>query len=95
MANTCGVCKFGQETKPGGQRPSPGTMWCVHRGIQMAKHRCMQCFVPCAGGPARHCADCKKAKKTRPNGETPQIGHLWCERKHVDMHRQRNMECFE
>ena len=95
MANTCGVCKYGQETKPGGQRPSPGTMWCVQRGIQMAKHRSMQCFAPLAGGPVRHCIDCKKAKKTRPNGETPQIGYLWCEKKHLEMHRQRNRECFE
>lgn len=95
MANTCAVCKFGQETKPGGQRPPQGTVWCVQRGIQMARHRSMQCFVPVAGAPAKHCFGCKKAKRTKPSGETPQIGFIWCEKKHDEVHKQRNMDCFE
>jgi hypothetical protein len=95
MSNTCRLCKFGQEVRPGGQRPSPGTVWCAQRCIQMARHRSMQCFVPPAGGPARLCRECKKAKMTRPTGATPQIGHIWCETKRMEMHKQRNMECFE
>ena len=95
MANTCLVCKFGKEEKPGGQRPPPGTVWCVQRSIQMAKHRSMQCFVPLAGGPAKHCVDCKKAKISKPTGETPQVGHVWCEKLHMEIHKQRSKECFE
>jgi hypothetical protein len=95
LSNTCGVCKHGHETKPGGQRPSPGTVWCVHRGIQMAKNRSMQCFVALAGAPVKHCLDCKKAKKTRPTGETPPVGQIWCEKRHTEIHKQRSMDCFE
>ncbi|HUI46896.1 MAG TPA: hypothetical protein VL122_13035 [Nitrospirota bacterium] len=95
MANTCGTCKYGHETKPGGQHPSPNTVWCAQRGIQMAKHRSIQCFTPPASRPARHCLDCKKAKLTKPSGEAPQIGHVWCEKRHAEFGKQRNMECFE
>ncbi|HTG01813.1 MAG TPA: hypothetical protein VK654_14625 [Nitrospirota bacterium] len=95
MANTCSICKHGHETKPNGQVPSAGTVWCSQRSIQMAKHRSLQCFTPHAGRPVQHCVDCKKAKITRPTGEVPQIGHVWCEKRHLEIGKQRNMECFE
>lgn len=93
--NICGTCKHGHDSKPGGQRPSPGTVWCIQRSIQMAKNRQMPCFVPLYVVKIRHCVACKKAKMLKPSGETPQLGNIWCEKKHVEMNKQRNMECFE
>ena len=94
MNKQCGACKFGYEEKPGGQKPSPGTVWCGKRSIQMAKHREMPCFVPLRQA-VRHCADCKRAKITLPSGGALQLGNIWCEKKKVEVHKMRNMDCFE
>ncbi|MBI5638803.1 MAG: hypothetical protein HZA17_00100 [Nitrospirae bacterium] len=93
--STCGVCKHGSDTKPGGQKPSPGTAWCLHRGVQMAKNRQMPCFVPVGGVKPKHCIDCKKSRIIKPSGETPQLGNVWCEKKHAEINKHRSMECFE
>ncbi len=91
----CGSCKYGYDVRPGGQKPSPGTVWCGQRGMQMAKNRQMPCHVRLGRAQARHCIDCKKAKMLKPSGETPQLGNVWCEKKHIEINKQRNMECFE
>jgi len=90
----CSVCKFGHDEKSGGQKPSPGTVWCGKRAIQMAKHREMPCFVPLRQ-VIRHCVDCKKAKITSPSGSALQLGNIWCDKKKAEIHKMRNMECFE
>ena len=95
MANLCGSCKLGQEQKPGGGKPAPGTVWCSQRGVQMGKNRPMPCFVPRPGRRASHCLDCKKAKMLKPTGEAPQPGHVWCEKRHYEINKQRSMGCFE
>lgn len=95
QGSICAACKFGHETKPGGQKPAPGTVWCGQRQIQMAKNRQMPCFVQFGGMKKRHCVDCKKARITKPSGEAPSLGNIWCDKKHMEMNKQRNMECFE
>lgn len=95
MSNLCGACKYGHDTKPGGQTPSPGTVWCIQRNIQMAKNRQMTCFSPFVVKKIRHCYECKKSKITKPTGESPQLGNVWCEKKHLEINKQRGMECFE
>ncbi len=90
----CGACKFGYDTKPGGQKPSPGTVWCGKRSIQMAINREMPCFVPLKQA-IRHCVDCKKAKITTPSGSALQLGNVWCEKKKSEIHKMRSMDCFE
>jgi hypothetical protein len=90
----CGACKYGYDTKPGGQRPSPGTVWCGKRSIQMAKNREMPCFVALKQ-VIRHCEDCKKAKITTPSGSALQLGNIWCEKKKTEVHKMRSMDCFE
>lgn len=95
MNNSCGVCKYGNDTKPGGQKVSPGTVWCSHRSIQMARNRQMPCFAPVGGKKVPHCIECKKAKMAKPSGDVPQIGHIWCEKRHFEINKQRSMDCFE
>jgi hypothetical protein len=95
MPNTCGICKYGYDTKPSGERPSAGTIWCGKRKIQMAKHRQMDCFTPLPGIRVHHCADCKRAKITLPSGGALQLGNVWCDRKKVEIHKMRSMDCFE
>lgn len=95
MNSVCGSCKHGYDRKPGGQIPSPGTVWCGQRSIQMAKHRQMPCFVPLGGAKTRRCVECKKAKMLKPSGESPQLGNVWCEKKHIEINKQRSVECFE
>jgi len=95
MNKTCAECKYWNETKPGGQKTSPGTVWCSHRSIQMARFRQMPCFVAIAGVKPKHCCECKKAKMTKPTGEAPLVGHVWCEKRQFEIGKQRNMECLE
>jgi hypothetical protein len=93
--NLCSSCRYGYDVKPGGQKPSQGTVWCGKRGMQMAKNRQMPCHTRVGRTQARRCVDCRKAKMLKPSGETPQLGNVWCEKKHVEINKQRNMECFE
>ena len=95
MNNSCRECKFGHDTKPGGQRPSPGTVWCAHRSIQMAMNRQMPCFTPIRGRKTRPCFGCKRARITKPTGRSLQLGHVWCEKKRFEINKQRCMDCFE
>jgi hypothetical protein len=95
MASGCGGCKHGHDTRPGGGKASPGTVWCSQRNMQMGKSRLMPCFVAAGGRPVRHCADCKKAKLHAPAGEVLGLGNIWCEKRRVEVNRQRSMECFE
>jgi len=94
LNKVCGVCKFGYDTKPGGQKPSPATVWGGKRSIQMAKNREMPCFVPLKQ-VIRHCVVCKKARITTPSGSALQLGNVWCEKKKVEIHKTRSMDCFE
>ena len=89
----CGSCKFGYDTKPGGQSPSPGTVWCGKRSIQMARSREMPCFIPLK--KMRHCSECKRAKITTPSGGALQLGNIWCDKKRTEVHKMRSMDCFE
>jgi hypothetical protein len=91
----CGTCKYGYEEKPGGHKPSPGTVWCGKRSIQMAKNREMPCFVSFGGKKTTHCFECKKAKITTPSGGALQLGNVWCEKKKTEIHKMRSMDCFE
>jgi hypothetical protein len=93
--NLCGMCKYGHDVKPGGQKPSQGTVWCAQRGMQMGKNRQMPCYARFGRAQTHHCIDCKKARMLKPSGETPQLGNVWCEKKHIEINKQRNMECFE
>lgn len=95
MNNVCAGCKYGYDRKPGGDKPSSGTVWCGKRKIQMAKHRQMDCFMPLPGMKVRHCADCKRAKITLPSGGALQLGNVWCDRKKAEIHKMRSMDCFE
>jgi len=95
MPNACGICKYGCDTKPSGERPSSGTVWCGKRKIQMAKHRQMDCFMPLPGIKIHHCVDCKRARITLPSGGALQLGNVWCDRKKFEIHKMRSMECFE
>ncbi|MDA8083913.1 MAG: hypothetical protein M0024_09685 [Nitrospiraceae bacterium] len=95
MSSNCGICRHGHDTKPDGQKPSPGTVWCGQRKIQMAKHRQMPCFVSLPGMKIGHCVDCRRARITKPTGGSPQLGNVWCEKKHLEINKQRSMECFE
>ncbi|MHB8882672.1 MAG: hypothetical protein ACYC69_14335 [Thermodesulfovibrionales bacterium] len=95
MNTGCGTCKHGHEVKADGSRPSPGTVWCSQRKIQMAKQRQMSCYVPLVVQRTKHCIDCKKAKIIKPSGEAPQLGNIWCDKKHIEINKQRSMECFE
>ena len=93
--NICARCRHGREEKPGGQRPSPGTVWCSQRNIQMAKGRQMPCFSPFGGIKPKHCMDCKRAKMLKPTGESPPLGDVWCEKRRIEVNKLRSMECFE
>jgi len=93
--NTCSKCRYSRDERSGGQRPAPGTIWCLQRALQMAKARQMSCFSPISGQKPRHCADCKRAKMMKPSGESPQLGNIWCDKKHIEMNKLRSMECFE
>ncbi|NJD57682.1 MAG: hypothetical protein FIA94_14930 [Nitrospirae bacterium] len=95
MNTVCASCKYGYDRKPGGEKPSPGTVWCGKRKLQMAKHRQMDCFTPLPGIKVRHCADCKRAKITLPSGGALQPGNVWCDRKKTEIHKMRSMDCFE
>ena len=95
MNKLCETCKYGYDIKPGGVRPSPGTVWCGKRSIQMAKNREMPCFVPFGGKKITHCFECKKAKITTPSGSALQLGNVWCEKKKIEIHKMRSMDCFE
>ncbi len=95
MTDICGACNYGHDTRPGGGKASPGTVWCAQRNMQMGKNRQMSCFVAVGGRKARHCADCKRAKMLAPSGESPRLGNIWCEKKRAEMNKQRGMECFE
>ncbi|MBL0224389.1 MAG: hypothetical protein IPQ16_02045 [Geobacteraceae bacterium] len=95
MANLCGTCKHGHETKPGGTKASPGTVWCGQRNLQMGKQRQLPCFVAPGGVRPRHCLDCKRAKLLSQTGEAPRPGNVWCDKRHTEINKQRTMECFE
>ena len=95
MNNICGACKHGHDKKTGGEKPSPGTVWCAQRSIQMGKSRQMPCFIAAVGIKATHCLDCKRAKMLTNVGVTPQLGNVWCEKRHVEINKQRCMGCFE
>lgn len=94
MERQCGVCRYGLERKPDGQRPSAGTVWCSKRGLQMAKNRDMPCFVALFR-KQHYCMDCKRAKITTLTGASLQLGYVWCEKKKAEIHKKRNMDCFE
>ena len=94
MNKSCVECKYGYEAKPGGQKSSPGTVWCGKRMLQMGKHREMPCFVPLRQA-IRHCVDCKRAKITTPSGGGLQLGNIWCEKKKMEIHKMRSKDCFE
>ena len=91
----CGLCKHGHDTRPTGEKTSPGTVWCDQRKLQMARGRQMPCFVMKAGLKVNHCADCKRARMLTQSGVSPRPGNVWCGRKQVEINRQRTMECFE
>lgn len=95
MTKTCGICKYGFDTKPSGERPSHGTVWCGKRKIQMAQHRQMDCFMPMPGIMIHHCVDCKRARISLPSGGSLQLGNVWCDRKKIEIHKMRSMDCFE
>jgi hypothetical protein len=95
MSNQCGTCKHGHDTKAGGLKVSPGTVWCGQRNFQMGKLRQMTCFVPAVGIRAKHCLDCKRAKMLTHTGDTPRLGNIWCDKRHAEINKQRTMECFE
>lgn len=95
MTDVCGTCKHGHDTRPGGVKVSPGTVWCGQRNLQMGKSRQMPCFIAAGGRKARHCADCKKAKMLAPLGESIGLGNVWCEKRRMEINKQRSMECFE
>ncbi len=95
MKNTCGVCRHGHDTKPGGEKPPPNTVWCGQRKIAMGQHRQMSCFKPFPGVKVHHCADCKRAKITTPSGGSLKLGNVWCDRKREEIHKMRTMDCFE
>ncbi len=95
MANSCGGCRHGHEARPGGGKPSPGTVWCGQRNMQMGKCRQMPCFIASSGRKAPHCVDCKRARMLGPLGETPRPGNVWCEKRRMEANKQRSMECFE
>ena len=81
LIRSCGGCKYGYDSKPEGHKPSPGTVWCGKRSIQMAKSREMPCFVQFGGKKITHCFECKKAKITTPSGSALQLGNVWCDKK--------------
>jgi hypothetical protein len=91
----CGQCKFGHKEKPGGQMPSPGTVWCSKRTMQMGKQRKMSCFVPLVARHKRQCIECKYAKHVKPHGGTPEPVNVWCDKRHFEIQKLRKMECFE
>lgn len=95
MNKSCLRCKYGYDTKPGGQKPSPGTVWCSKRSIQMAKNREMPCFIALKGLTINYCIDCKRARVTTPSGSAPQLSNIWCDKKHIEMPKRRTMDCFE
>jgi hypothetical protein len=94
MNNTCGVCRYGHDKKPGGQRPPAGTVWCPKRNMAMGKNRRMKCFVSLAGKGAAECRRCRWARKSRPDGVPPKVGHVWCDKRDIEIAKMRNMECF-
>jgi len=95
MYNFCEECKYSFATKPEGQSPPPGTVWCDHRSIQMARKRQMPCFTPLRVRKTGHCFVCTKARTTLPSGKSPQAGHVWCEEKYSVINKQRFMDCVE
>ena len=95
MNNSCGSCKYGHDTKPGGGKASPGTAWCTQRNLQMGKNRQMPCFSATGGRMANHCVSCKRGKMLMPTGGAPRLGTVWCEKKHLEVNKQLSMECFE
>jgi hypothetical protein len=95
MGRTCGECKYLNDLKVNGQKPSPGTVWCQQRAIQMAKNRQMSCFVPMVSQKIKDCVDCKRPRITIPSGESPQLGKIGCDKKKTEINKQRTMECFE
>lgn len=95
MGNLCGACKHGHDTKAGGAKVSPGTVWCSQRNLQMGRMRQMPCFVAASGYRPKHCIDCRHAKAQTHTGETPRLGNIWCDKRHLEINKQRCMECFE
>jgi hypothetical protein len=95
MTNSCGTCKHGHDTKPGGGKTSSGTTWCSQRSLQMGKSRQMPCFAAIGGRVVNHCVSCKRGKLLMPTGGPPRPGTVWCERKHLEINKQLSMECFE
>jgi hypothetical protein len=94
MNSICKDCKYGNETKPDGLKPPPGTVWCSHRGMQMGINRQMPCFKGLRI-KKDHCFSCRHAKVAKPSGEAPLLGNIWCDKKRDEMNKQRMMECFE
>lgn len=95
MNNTCGLCKYGHDTKPGGGKASPGTVWCMQRNMQMGKNRQMPCYVGGGGRIVSRCSACKRAKLQTPTGGSPRLGTIWCEKRRLEVNKQLSMECFE
>ncbi|MBK5275195.1 MAG: hypothetical protein JJE30_09120 [Desulfuromonadales bacterium] len=95
MNNSCGSCKYGHDTKSGGGKASPGTVWCSQRNMQMGQNRPLPCFVAIGGRIIKRCSACKQAKLHMPTGGNPRLGTVWCEKKHLEINKQLSMECFE
>lgn len=95
MNNSCGTCKYGNETKPSGGKSSPGTTWCSKRNMQMGKNRQLPCYSGIGGKTINRCTSCKRAKLHTPTGEIPRLGTVWCEKRHIEVNKQLSMECFE
>jgi hypothetical protein len=95
MNNSCESCKYGHDTKPSGGKPSPGTIWCAKRNMQMGKNRQMPCYYGTGGKMVNRCAACKRTKLHTPTGEFPRLGNIWCEKRHLEVNKQLSMECFE
>jgi hypothetical protein len=95
MNNTCGSCKYGSDTKTGGGKVSPGTVWCSQRSMQMGKFRQLPCYAGVGGKVVNRCSACKRARMRTPAGVSPRLGTVWCDKKHLEVNKQLSMECFE
>ena len=91
----CKTCKFGSDEKPGGKRPSPGTVWCLKRGMQMGTTRELPCFTSVRGRKSGRCFECKHAKFVKPYGGVPAPGNIYCDKLHKEINKLRSTGCFE
>lgn len=95
MNNSCGTCKYSNDTKLNGGKPSPGTTWCSKRSMQMGKERQMTCYSGICQKTINRCTSCKHAKLHTPTGDLPRLGTVWCDRRHAEVNKQLCLECFE